>query len=139
VEIREAVGDDNVVIFGLKADEVIQICQEGQCNPRLIYNNEGRVKKVVDRLVDGSLPVAADEFRPLYDYLVHGQGDFFELQDFPAYVEAQAKIDGLFRSSAAWGKMVTHNIARSGVFSSDHTVTEYAIDIWHIRPTPISD
>lgn len=139
VEIREMVGDDNIVIFGLRAEEVIEICANNQCNPRAIYQGDARVKKIVDQLVDGTLPVSHDEFRPLYDYLVHGQGDFFELQDFDAYLQAQAKIDALFRDKPTWWRMAGNNIASSGVFSSDHTVTEYAIDIWHLRPAIIED
>ncbi|MDR3562243.1 MAG: glycogen/starch/alpha-glucan phosphorylase [Negativicutes bacterium] len=137
VEIREVVGDDNIFIFGLKADEVISICQQNQCDPRAVYHGDGRVRKIVDQLIDGSLPVAADEFRMLYDYLVHGQGDYFELADFDAYLQAQAKVDEQFRDSRAWWRMAANNIACSGVFSSDHTITEYAIDIWHLRPIMI--
>ncbi len=137
VEIREVVGEDNIVIFGLKAEEVIDICANNQCDPRAIYHGDERVRKSVDQLIDGSLPVARDEFRPLYDYLVHGQGDFFELQDFDAYIKAQEKVDALFRDKQTWWRMAGNNIASSGVFSSDHTVTEYAIDIWHIQPVTI--
>ncbi|MDR3589997.1 MAG: glycogen/starch/alpha-glucan phosphorylase [Negativicutes bacterium] len=139
VEIREVVGEDNIVIFGLRAEQVIDICASNQCDPRAVYHGDGRVRKIVDQLIDGSLPVSRDEFRPVYDYLVHGQGDFFELEDFDAYVQAQEKIDALFRDKPTWWRMVGNNIASSGVFSSDHTVTEYAIDIWHIRPVTIDE
>ena len=139
VEIREVVGDDNIVIFGLRADEVINICQNNQCNPWGLYQEDQRIKKVLDQLVDGSLPGKPDEFKPLFEYLVHGQGEFLELQDFHAYLEAQDKIDRLFRDRPTWGRMMANNIAGSGVFSSDHTVTEYAIDIWHLRPLLVED
>lgn len=139
VEINEEVGSENIVIFGLKANEVMEICRYDQCNPRYIYENNPRIKKVVNQLIDGSLPGNHDEFRVLFDYLVHGKGDFFELQDFDAYLDAQAKIDNLYRDPRKWWKMAAHNIARSGVFSSDHTVLEYAIDIWHIRPLLITE
>ncbi len=139
VEIREAVGDKNIVIFGLRAEEVIEICANDQCNPRQIYNSDPRIRRVVDQLVDGSLPGDPDEFRPIYDYLVHGKGDFFELQDFAAYLDAQDKVDTLFRDRRAWLAMAAANIASSGRFSSDHTVSEYAIGIWNIRPVPVGD
>lgn len=137
IEIREAVGDDNIVIFGLKADEVIEICANDACNPRYLYSCDERIRRVTEQLVDGSLPAGRDEFRPLYDYLVHGKGDFFELQDFPAYLAAQDRVDALYRDRPTWGAMSARNIARSGQFSSDHTVGEYAIGIWNIRPVPI--
>jgi len=137
VEIREVVGDDNIFIFGLKADEVISMCQNGQCDPRAVYYNNEKIRKIVDHLIDGSLPGVVDEFRPLFDYLVHGYGEFFELQDFKSYLDVQARVDELFRDHETWWRMSANNIACSGVFSSDHTVTEYAIDIWHIRPVMI--
>ncbi len=139
IEIREAVGDSNIVIFGLRAEEVIEICANDQCNPRQLYNDDLRLRRIIDQLVDGTLPSGPDEFRPLYDYLVHGKGDFFELQDFASYTDAQAKVDALFRDRPTWCKMSANNIARSGIFSSDHTVSEYAIGIWNIHPVPISE
>jgi len=139
VEIREAVGDDNIIIFGLRAEEVIDICAKGQCNPRHLYNTDPRIRRVTEQLIDGTLPGGPDEFRPLYDYLVHGAGDFFELQDFAAYLDAQAKVDALYSDRQRWARMSAHNIARSGRFSSDHTVSEYAVGIWNIKPVPIND
>lgn len=139
VEIREAVGADNIVIFGLKAEEVIEICANGRCNPRNLYNSDPRIRRITEQLIDGSLPGGPDEFRPLYDYLVNGVGDFFELQDFAAFLDAQAKVDGCYRDRRRWAKMSTHNIARSGQFSSDHTVSEYAVGIWNIRPVAVDE
>jgi starch phosphorylase len=136
VEIRGVVGDDNILIFGLKADEVLSICQAGRYDPRAIYGSDERVRKTVDQLIDGTLPVAPGEFRPIYDNLVY-RGEFFELQDFNSYLEAQSKVDLLFRDNRTWRRMMANNIAGSGVFSTDRTVMEYAIDIWHIRPVMI--
>ncbi|HMM19332.1 MAG TPA: glycogen/starch/alpha-glucan phosphorylase [Selenomonadales bacterium] len=136
-EIREAVGAENIVIFGLKAEEVAALCSQG-CSPRTLCQNNPRLGKVVNQLIDGSLlPDPADEFRPLYDYLMQGHGNFFELEDFAAYVEAHAKIDALYRDPQAWWRIMAHNIACSGTFSSDHTVSEYAIGIWNIRPVTV--
>jgi starch phosphorylase len=136
VEIRKAVGDDNILIFGLKADYVRSICQTGQYDPRAIYGSEAQIRKTVDQLIDGELPVEPGEFRAVYDDLVY-RGGFFELQDFHSYLEAQAKVDVLFRDDRTWRRMMVKNIAGSGVFSSDRTVTEYADNIWHIRPVMI--
>ncbi|MBP2654049.1 MAG: glgP 4 [Firmicutes bacterium] len=136
IEIREAVTENNIVTFGLSAGEVIKISNDGKYDSRAYYNNNLRIRKIVDQLVDGTLPFPQGEFRLLYEHLVQGGGEFFELADFVSYLDAQAKIDSLFRDDEVWWKMVGHNIARSGIFSSDHTVTEYAFDIWHIRPLP---
>ncbi|BBB90667.1 MAG TPA: glycogen/starch/alpha-glucan phosphorylase [Methylomusa anaerophila] len=134
VEIREAVGDENIVIFGLTAGETAACYQTGRCNPLTIYNQDERVRNCVNQLIDGSLPVFGDEFRPLYDYLLHPGGAFLELQDFAAYLEAQTRIDRLFHDNPARWQAAATNIARSGRFSSDRTITEYANGIWHIHP-----
>lgn len=135
VEIREAVGDENIVIFGLNAGEAAACYQTGQCDPLIIYNQDERVRNCVNQLIDGSLPVIGDEFKPLYDYLLHPNGAFLELQDFAAYLEAQERIDRLFRNEHVRWRAAVTNIAHSGRFSSDRTVGEYADTIWHIRPS----
>ncbi len=137
VEIREAVGAENIVIFGLTAEEAAACYQTGQCDPMIIYNQDERVRNCVNQLIDGSLPVIGDEFKPLYEYLLHPNGAFLELQDFAAYLDAQAKIDRLFRNEHGRWQMAIKNIAHSGRFSSDRTVKEYADAIWHIRPAEI--
>lgn len=134
VEIHEAVGDENIVIFGLNAGEAAACYQTGRCDPQLIYNQDERVRNCVNQLIDGSLPVIGDEFRPLYDYLLYPNGAFLELQDFAAYLAAQERIDRLFRDEPARWQAAVTNIAHSGRFSSDRTVREYADTIWHIRP-----
>jgi starch phosphorylase len=134
VEIHAAVGDDNIAIFGLNAAQVAACYQTGHCNPLMVYNQDERVRRCVSQLIDGSLPVFGDEFKPLYDYLLHPNGAFLELQDFASYLDAQAKIDRLFRDDHARWQVAATNIAYSGRFSSDRTVGEYATDIWHIRP-----
>ncbi|MGL5514000.1 MAG: glycogen/starch/alpha-glucan phosphorylase, partial [Sporomusa sp.] len=135
VEIHEAVGDENIVIFGLTAEEAAACYQTGRCNPLAIYNQDERIRHCVNQLIDGSLPVIGDEFKPLYDYLLHPGGAFLELQDFAAYLEAQERLDRLFRNDHARWQVATTNIAHSGRFSSDRTVTEYADAIWRIRPS----
>lgn len=131
VEIREAVGEGNIVIFGLKAEEV-----PSRINSLQIYNGDEQIRRCVNQLADGSLSIISDEFKPLYDYLVHGSGEFCELQDFAAYLEAQATIDRLFRDEHARWQVAATNIAHAGRFSSDRTITEYADGIWHIQSSP---
>ncbi|BBB91097.1 MAG TPA: glycogen/starch/alpha-glucan phosphorylase [Methylomusa anaerophila] len=139
IEIKEAVGIENIIPFGLSVEEIISVCGYSGCDPRTVYNNNPRVRQVVDRLVDGTLPFAADEFHILYDHLVYGDGHFMELNDFDAFLAAQEKVDILFRDEKAWWKIITLNISKSGLFSSDYTVNEYARHIWRIRPVEIKD
>jgi len=137
IEIMEAVGPDYIGIFGLSADEVRGGCQGGGCDSLSIYKNDAGVRRIVDQLVDGSLPAPAEEFRALHNYLVYDEGGFAELRDFAAYLAVQARVDELYRDRGSWWRMITRNIARSGSFSSDYTVSRYAAQIWGIRPVKI--
>ncbi|MBP2651605.1 MAG: maltodextrin phosphorylase [Firmicutes bacterium] len=134
VEIQKAVGANNIVIFGLSADEVIQKYTDENYNSRAYYSNNSHIQKLVDQLIDGTLPGTSQDLQPLYNHLVYGNGEFFELVDLQSYIEAQTKIDNLFRHDDIWWEIVVNNIAHSGIFSSDNTINEYANEIWHIRP-----
>lgn len=136
VEICEEVGDDNIVIFGMSAGQVIETCRTGG-NCKAFERAGEEIRKVVEQLVDGSLPGHRDEFRMIYDYLAYGSGEFFELMDLPSYLEADAKIDALYRDQQRWFGMTAVNISRSGSFSSDQTVTEYAQGIWNMAPVKV--
>ncbi len=135
VEIREAVGEDNIIIFGLQADEVAGCRATGRGNPLLIYNSDEQVRRCVNWLADGSLSAIRDEFKPLFDYLVY-DGQYCELADFAAYIGAQAKADELLADEVTHWQSAAINIARSGTFASDETVRAYADDIWGVRPSP---
>lgn len=137
IEILAAVGEDNFVTFGLAAGELRQECQQEGCGSSAVYRNDARVREIVDQLVDGTLPAPAEEFRLLHNHLVHGEGQFAELRDFAAYLAAQDRVEALYRDPKAWWPVIARNIARSGIFSSDYTVSQYARDIWEIRPVTI--
>lgn len=141
VEIAEIVGHENAVIFGLTAQEVSDM--KGNYNPQNIISRDAELAKVLTAFHD-PLFTGADShlFQPLHDGLIHGiHGDspdkYFVLKDFRAYVDAQKRIDTLYRDKNQWAKMSLINIARSGKFSSDRTIKEYADDIWNIKPCPI--
>ncbi|MDU2063984.1 MAG: glycogen/starch/alpha-glucan phosphorylase [Sporomusaceae bacterium] len=133
IEIYEEVGDDNIVIFGLTADEVLAYYANGSYRPLEIYENDSGIKLVLDQLTNGFLPVGPDEFRAIQDGIMHGD-EYFVLRDFAAYREAQQKISDRFRDKALWARMGINNIAFSGKFSSDRTINEYAIGIWRVQP-----
>lgn len=134
IEIRDEVGDENIVIFGLTANEVINFYQNGGYNSLDLYHGEPRIKRVLDQLVDGSFPVANDEFRNIYTALLYNNDEFFVLKDFMSYAQAQEKLDQAYRDSGKWLEMSISNIAHAGKFSSDRTITEYAAGIWNIKP-----
>ena len=137
VEIKDAVGEDNIVIFGLTAQQALRYYSYGGYNAWEIYNSDLRIKKVMEQLLNGFLPCDKEEFRPLYNYLLQNNDEFFVLKDFSAYCQAQLSIEAKFRERQQWLSMCVENIAHSGMFSSDRTIGEYATGIWEIRPSII--
>ncbi len=130
IEIKDEVGEDNIVIFGLNADEVLNFHKYGGYSAWDIYNNNPRVKAVIDDLVSGRYNSDKDKFNKIYANLLSYNDEFFVLKDFDAYLEAQKKIDVIYRDQAKWQRMCGVNIAHSGIFSSDRTIKEYATGIW---------
>lgn len=139
IEICDEVGNDNIVIFGLTAEEVLNYYKYGGYNVLDVYHNNPHLRLVVDQLTNGFLPVSPDEFNCIHHSLIRANDEFFVLKDFAAYAEAQEKINSLYRDSAHWQAMAINNIAFSGRFSSDRTVSEYAIGIWRIKPVVIRE
>lgn len=137
VEIRGAVGDDHCVIFGLKAEEVIAYYNNGSYSAWDVYNNDIRVKTVLEQLVNGYFGNDREEFRPLYDYLLYNNDEFFVLKDFASYADAQLEIERRYKNRQAWLTSSVVNIAHSGQFSSDRTIEEYAREIWKVKPVLI--
>ncbi len=133
VEILERVGEENMFIFGLKAEDVLEFYQNGGYHSREYYHYDQRIRQVVDQLVNGFFQEFSDEFRTIYDSLIMENDQYFNLKDFSAYVEAQGKVAEAFENESQWSKKSLINIAKSGYFSSDRTIQEYADDIWNIR------
>ncbi len=137
VEIVEEVGNENAVIFGLSADEVINFERNGGYNPREIYDNDPRVHRVVDQLVDGTYTEEDNNiFRELYDMLLN-RDEYFILKDFAAYADAQKRVDEFYKDRKAWTKATLVNIAKSGKFSSDRTIEEYATELWKLQKVTV--
>jgi glycogen phosphorylase len=133
IEIAEEVGDDNIYIFGLRAEEIREMQQKGSYDPRDRYDNDASVHEVMDALSsDRFCPNEPGLFRWVFDELVHRGDRYYHIADFPAYVETQTRIDGDYLNEELWWRKAILNVARIGKFSSDRTVTEYARDIWHI-------
>ncbi|MFZ5969720.1 MAG: glycogen/starch/alpha-glucan phosphorylase [Bacillota bacterium] len=139
IEIREEVGPENFILFGLNADEVLSYYHHGGYNSWDMYHHNDRIKTVVDQLVNGFLPAQSDEFRNIYDALLLHNDEYFVLKDFSSYTEAQNQLDALYRDRKRWLSMCIHNVAHAGKFSSDKTISEYATGIWKINPLLISE
>ncbi len=130
IEIRDVVGDDNMFIFGLTEGEVQNFNENGGYNSFEIYQNDPRVRKVLDQLVDGTL---GDNFRTIYDSLLLGRDPYFVLKDFDSYVNAHERIDQAYRDQDNWNKMSLMNTANSGIFSSDRSIDDYKKNVWKIE------
>ncbi|MBY0012460.1 glycogen/starch/alpha-glucan phosphorylase [Paenibacillus typhae] len=135
VEMHEMVGDNNMFLFGLRAEQVMDYYQFGGYRSRDIYYGDGRVKEVLDQLVTpGPICCNTQEFDTLYQSLLDNNDEFFVLKDFASYVETHVKIDLAYRNQREWLKKSIVNIGHSGKFSSDNTISRYAAEIWKINP-----
>lgn len=133
IEIHDQIGDKNMVLFGLKANQVLEYSKFGGYSSADLYSNNFYIKRVVDDLVNGFIPNIVEEGREIYNSLITYNDEFFVLRDFENYVEAQKKINDLYIDKNHWNKISLINIANSGIFSSDRTIKEYANEIWYKR------
>ena len=139
VEIDQAVGRDNIVVFGLTSQEVMHYNAFGGYNMRDVFDNDPRLQKIIDQITNGYYGVNSSEFSMILDDLFNKNDEFFVLKDFDAYVKAQEKIDRLYRDQEKWQQMCLINIANSGIFSSDNTIRRYADEIWNIKSCDIPE
>ena len=142
VEIVDEVGEENAFIFGLSSDEVIAYEQNGQYNPRDIYNIDSDIRAVMTQLVDGTYASGnLDEFRDIYNSLLDGNGGrpdmYFILKDFRSYADAQKRVEAAYRDEEGWAKSALLNVSKSGKFTSDRTIEEYAKEIWHLEKVTV--
>ena len=138
VEMVEEVGEDNIVIFGMSADEVIAHEKARDYDPMKIFNNDPEIRQVLMQLINGFYSKNDTElFRDLYNSLLNTKSTqyadtYFTLADFRAYADAQRKISEMYADEKGWARKSILNIAHSGKFSSDRTIQEYVDDIWHL-------
>ncbi len=137
IEIRDAVGEDNIFIFGLTAEEV-QARRWGGYNPWDHYHAHAELKQALDMIAEGFFsPEQPDLYRGLFHALTDGGDTFMVLADYAAFVECQERVAALYRDQAAWTRKAVLNTAAMGPFSSDRTIREYAEEIWQTRPVEI--
>lgn len=129
VEIFEEVGNDNIIIFGMTSEEVINHYKNRDYHAWDLYYQDRRITRILNELDDGYF-APKGEFKDIFDHLLTFNDEFFVLKDFASYCEAQKKINRLYVDKMKWNSMSLINIAHSGRFSSDNTISEYARDIW---------
>lgn len=137
VEIREEVGDENIFIFGKTVDQVESLRRDGY-NPYDYYNNNWELKAVIDWLrSDYFTPGEHDAFAPLCSSLLEGGDPYICLADYADYIRVQEAVNEAFEDKQRWAKMAIRNTASMGKFSSDRTISEYAEQIWKLKPMKV--
>jgi glycogen phosphorylase len=133
IEILEAVGKENFFLFGLVAEEVFSIKQNGY-NPYEIYHSNEGLKEVIDMIQSGIFSNGdSNLFKPITgNLLMHDP--YLVLQDFQSYVDCQQRVSEAYKNECQWTKMSILNVARMGNFSSDRSIREYCANIWHTSP-----
>ncbi len=131
VEIREHVGQDNIVIFGLTADQVLQARRDGY-NGRMIVEANPMLRDALAAIRAGVFsPDERQRFVPLIEQLL-GNDFYMVAADFQSYFDAQRQMDGIWRLNENWQRIAMLNTAKVGWFSSDRTIREYADEIWKV-------
>mgnify|MGYP002577003787 CR=1 FL=1 len=132
VEIAEAVGNDNIFIFGHTAEEVEELWRKGYASS-LYYNRSERLKRVIDHLQTG---FNGRSFSDVANYLLFSYGisdPYMCLADYDYYADAQTRMAAAYEDRARWNRMALTNVAKAGIFAADRSITEYAEKIWHLK------
>lgn len=133
IEIKDAVGDDNIFIFGMNSVEVANLKEKGY-NPYDYYLWNSELKDVLNAIANGYFsPDDHDRFKPIFELLLNQGDHYMLLADFESYIECQHNIDKVYRDNTLWTKKSIMNVANMGYFSSDRTIAEYAREIWGIK------
>jgi len=136
IEMKEEFGEENIFIFGLKADEVAQLKASGY-RSRDYYQKSAELTGVMDLISSGFFsPENPDLFKPIYDSLMN-HDEYLLLADFDDYVACQDRVSEAYKDQNKWTEMAILNVARMGKFSSDRAIQEYCDDIWNVKPVRI--
>lgn len=134
VEMHDMLGDANMFIFGLQSEQVLNYYQYGGYAAQDVYENDARVRKVMDQLINpGYFCSQGHEFGDIFHSIMSTNDEYFVLKDFASYIEAHLEVDLSYRHEREWQRKSIVNIAHSGQFSSDCTIAKYASDIWGLK------
>jgi len=135
IEIVEEAGEENNYIFGIRVEDIEEI--KDTYNPEGIYQNDPKLRRVMDTLIDGTFEDEKGVYRELHNSLLYGANwhradNYFILKDFDEYRKTHEKVDVDYRDRLGWARKCWLNMSNSGKFSSDRTIEQYAQDIWEI-------
>lgn len=134
VEMLEEVGPENIFIFGMKVDDVEELKRKGY-NAWDYYNRIPELKQCIDQIQNGFFsPQDANLYKDVVNVLLN-HDRFYLLADYEAYIKCQDLVSKIYTNPTEWTKLAIRNIAASGKFSSDRTISEYAREIWGVEPT----
>ncbi len=129
VEIFDAVGEDNIIIFGMNTPEVSRMRKNGY-DPAMYYNNNTELHKMIDFL--NSVGICGKKFPEISASIIH-HDPYMVFADFADYRRAQNRAEALYLDRKQWNKMSLMNIAGAGIFAADRSINDYARDIWHTK------
>ncbi|BBI99435.1 alpha-1,4 glucan phosphorylase [Ferrigenium kumadai] len=133
IEIRDAVGEDNIFIFGLTAEDVTRVRTAGY-RPWDYCQANVELREVLDMIGSGYFSADdPDRFKPVVDTLLRYGDYFLLLADYASYIDSQKQVENAYRDQGQWMKKAILNVANMGRFSSDRTVMQYADEIWDVR------
>jgi len=136
IEIKEEVGDENIFIFGLTAQQVVEL--RPNYRPMDCYLNNELLKQTIDLIKSGFFnPENPDLMAPLVDNLLY-KDYFMALADFTDYARCQQEVDQAYRDKTSWTKKSIINVAHMGRFSSDRSINDYNREIWHATPVTVT-
>ncbi len=132
VEIMQEVGDENIFIFGLKADEV-SVTKSNGYNPWDYYNSNPELKETLDMITSGYFSIEEPgRYQAIFDNLLNKGDQYLLLADYASYIQTQEHVSGLYKDKEEWSRRAILNVARMGKFSSDRSIREYADNIWKL-------
>ena len=136
VEICEAVGKENIFIFGMETPEAEALAASGSYEPMVIYQNDPVIRRVLDQMIHGFGDGV--DYTDIANLLLHGGNGgpadrYMSLKDFASYAEAQERVSQTYRDQDQWNRMALINIANSGRFAADRSIAEYAQNIWRVK------
>ncbi|XP_023677254.1 glycogen phosphorylase, brain form [Paramormyrops kingsleyae] len=136
VEMAEEAGEENLFIFGMRVEDVLAMDKKGY-NAKEYYDRIPELRQVIDQIQSGYFnPKEPELFKDIVNMLLN-HDRFKVFADYEDYISCQDKVSALYKNPKEWTKKVIHNIAGSGKFSSDRTITEYAREIWGVEPSDV--
>jgi glycogen phosphorylase len=135
IEIMQEVGKENVFLFGLQVEAIRQMRERGSYHPRDYYHRNPHIRRLIDAFGSNLFcPNQPGLFRWIHEQILDHGDPYFHLADLESYIDTQNRVAQAFKDRTSWARKAILNVARTGTFSSDRAIAEYAREIWNIQP-----